>query len=204
MAWLNICFLLESQLCRCFGQIVDNTRLVAHRSLSSFTFLLCEVVDSEKMLTHHFILVVFLVIFLRGVHSTIWIKNVRSQGPAAAIAGTKCLATLTKYYFYDPTITRTKTIVISHSRYVSSPVREIQLQYLEWLHHTIATGDMEGCVQWNWFTHFQLKLIGMFLALACSSSWFRTIIRSNTSSPFKRMPFMKPISTCWLWTISRE
>lgn len=98
------------------------------------------------MLFHRCVVVALLVIFLRNTQSTIWIKNIRSQGPAAAIAGTKCLATLSKQFFYDPSVTRTKNLVISYTRHISSPANEIQQQYLEWLHQIIADGDMEGCV----------------------------------------------------------
>lgn len=107
----------------------------------------------EIMLIHRCIIVALLVIFLRNAQSTIWIKNIRSQGPAAAIAGTKCLATLSKYYFYDPSVTRTKNLVISYTRHISSPANEIQQQYLEWLHQIIADGDMEGCVHYSLVQH---------------------------------------------------
>lgn len=126
---------------------LQNTTLHIYRV--PFVFSLCRAAEciEEIMLIQHRVVVALLVIFVRNAHSTIWIKNVRSQGPAAAIAGTKCLATFTQYYFWDSSVTRTKNMVVSYTRSISSPAKEIQQQYLEWLHHIIAGGDMERCVQ---------------------------------------------------------
>lgn len=215
VAWFNIYFLKKLQLCRCFGKMVDAVvrkctlyslhKWIGRWCLSHLCLFNCSLelwgAAMKKMLIHDRIAVVLLVFFCRNAHSTIWIKNVRSQGPAAAIAGTKCLATLTKYYFYDATLARTKNMVVSYTRSISSPANEIQQQYLEWVHPTIAGGEMDGWVLQNYAIH-STYFNNRFSVSAFSCSWFRTSVRSMPLQPFKRMPFMKPISTCSLWTIS--
>lgn len=81
---------------------------------------------------------------IQVVQSTIWIKNVRLQGLAAATAGKECLATLTKAYFYSEDSTRPKNIVVTYSYNISLPGSEIQQRYLTWLHHSIVKGEIDG------------------------------------------------------------
>lgn len=138
----------KSQLCRCSGKNRHNSqqRHIPPVVIRILPALQCGV-NCSIMLTESSVLVVaILVIFVRNAHSTIWIKNIRSQGPAAAIAGTKCLAKFTEYYFHEPTLPRTKSMVISYTHSISSPAKEIQQQYLKWLHHNTGSGNIERCV----------------------------------------------------------
>lgn len=61
------------------------------------------------------------------VYASIWIKNIKSFGPAATIAGTRCLTTLTQYYFKSPMLARTKNLVMSYTRNMSPPAENIQV-----------------------------------------------------------------------------
>lgn len=81
---------------------------------------------------------------IQVVYSTIWIKNLRLQGLAAATAGKECLATLTKGYFYSENSTRPKNIVVTYTYNISLPASEIQQRYLTWLHHSIVKGEIDG------------------------------------------------------------
>lgn len=72
---------------------------------------------------------------------SIWIKGIKSYGPSSAIAGSRCLAILTKYYFYDPTIMRAKNMILSHTRNLTSPAAEVEAEYLYWLHNAVADKD---------------------------------------------------------------
>lgn len=84
-------------------------------------------------------------ILIRCCVCSIWIKGIKSYGLSGANAGSQCLAILTKYYFYDPTIMRAKNMIISHTQNLTSPSADIEAEYLTWMHHTIANGnDLEG------------------------------------------------------------
>lgn len=90
-------------------------------------------------------LVLFLVlisILIKFCLCSIWIKGIKSYGPSASIAGSQCLATLTQYYFYNPTVMRAKNIIISHTQNLSYPAAEIEAEFLAWMHHTIANEDI--------------------------------------------------------------
>lgn len=69
----------------------------------------------------------------------------KSYGPSNAIAGSRCLAILTKYYFYDPTIMRAKNMIVSHTKNLTSPAADIEVEYLTWIHRTIVNEkELEG------------------------------------------------------------
>lgn len=83
------------------------------------------------------------IFFITKSNSTIWIKNVKFQSARAAFIGCECLTVMTKHYFSDPDIPRTKNLVMSYTNGMTSPAIEIQQRYLIWLHHSIANGSME-------------------------------------------------------------
>lgn len=76
------------------------------------------------------------------VEGTIWIKNVKSYGPAATLAGKNCLAVMTKYYFRSPTLARTQNLLIAYARDLTIPAENIQRSYLSWIHEAILDGEL--------------------------------------------------------------
>lgn len=76
-------------------------------------------------------------------HASIWIKNVKSYGPSAAIIGADCLSTLTKFYLKDPSLTRSRNLVISYSQNLTVPADNIQRLFLQWIHEAIVRGEVD-------------------------------------------------------------
>lgn len=74
--------------------------------------------------------------------SSIWIKNIKSYGPASTTSGKNCLAIMTKYYFQSPFLTRTQNMVMAYARDLTLPAENIQRKYLLWVHDAIFEGEL--------------------------------------------------------------
>lgn len=85
----------------------------------------------------------WLIVNTKLVTPTVWLRNTNERGPAAAAAGTKCLAELAKYYFYRPTITRTQNLAIIQTKNLSSPASETAGNFLAIMHEMIADEEIE-------------------------------------------------------------
>lgn len=77
------------------------------------------------------------------VTPTVWLRNTNERGPAAAAAGTKCLAELAKFYFHRPTITRSQNIAIIQTKNLSSPAAETAGNFLSMMHEMIAAEEIK-------------------------------------------------------------
>lgn len=102
------------------------------------------------------VLIVLVIEHKNLANCSIWIKNVKSFGPSSTLAGTKCLTTLTRYYFQEPESKRVKNLVMSYTRNMSTPAENIQRMYLSWIHHALASGNLTEYV----------KLRSLFLVVA--------------------------------------
>lgn len=90
---------------------------------------------------------IFLLLNFGNSNASIWIKNVQLYGSATIAIGTKCLSTISKYYFEDEsTLTRSKILVVSFTRNLSTPANDIQKSYLLWVHEAILNGEMNKYV----------------------------------------------------------
>lgn len=86
----------------------------------------------------------FLLSFLINLASTsIWIDNMRSKDETAVLSGRKCLSKISKYFFRNPEITRTRNLAIFHSGNLTRPASDIESEFLLWLHRAIAFGKFE-------------------------------------------------------------
>lgn len=77
-------------------------------------------------------------------NASIWIKNVKFYSPAATAVGVKCLATMTKFYLKDPTLTRAGNLVVAINRNLTIPADNVQRYYLRWIHPAIASGEIKS------------------------------------------------------------
>lgn len=89
----------------------------------------------------HFIYIIS-VVCIPTAESSIWIKNIKSYGPASTIAGKNCLAIMTKYYFRSPLLTRSKNMVMAYAHDLTLPAENIQRKYLLWVHEAILEGEL--------------------------------------------------------------
>lgn len=90
---------------------------------------------------------VFIVVLAMccAASSTVWLRYPNDRGPAAVHAGSECLQTVAEKFFYDPLITRSKNMVISHTTNMSAPAAEIGGTFLALMHNVIAEGvTMKG------------------------------------------------------------
>lgn len=76
----------------------------------------------------------------------VWLRPKNERGPAAIMAGIKCLEQMIHIYFYDPLITRTKNMLILHTNNMTSPAAEIEIKILELMNTNIANGSIAGFV----------------------------------------------------------
>lgn len=99
--------------------------------------------EKQKFLQKHWLIIILILIIHCNFSSAIvWLRNTNERGPAAANSGTKCLAELAKFFFYDPTITRTQNVAIMHTNGLSSPAAEILGNFLSLMHRMIATEEI--------------------------------------------------------------
>lgn len=87
---------------------------------------------------------ILVCIILTHSNASIWIKNVKHYGPAATAVGVKCLATMTKFYLKDPTLTRAGNLVVAFSRNLTIPADNVQRYYLRWIHAAITSGEVKS------------------------------------------------------------
>lgn len=69
------------------------------------------------------------------VNSIVWLRNSNDRGPAAVQAGTACLQTVAQKFFYDPSVTRSKNMVILYTANMSAPAAEISSTFLALMMH---------------------------------------------------------------------
>lgn len=104
-------------------------------------WLFC-IVRSIKPKMFRTYLILIAVIIIGNVNASIWIKNVKSYGPSATIAAKNCLAIMTKYYFREPTLSRSQNLVVVYAKNLSVPAENIQNSYLSWVHAAIYDGEI--------------------------------------------------------------
>lgn len=75
------------------------------------------------------------------VSATVWLRYPNDRGPAAVQAGCSCLLAVTKDYFYDPWVTRSKNMVILHTANMSAPAAEIEINFLAKIHDVVVKAD---------------------------------------------------------------
>lgn len=89
--------------------------------------------------------VAILIVFssFNSANASIWIKNIKAYGPTAAAHGVQCLSTMTKYYLKEPTLSRTRNLVVSYTQNLSVPADNLQRLYLKWIHRAISSGEVD-------------------------------------------------------------
>lgn len=90
-----------------------------------------------------FLIVFVLLCISLKCNASIWIKNVKSYGPTAAQVGAQCLSLMSKYYFKEKELTRSRTMVVSYTRNLSIPADNIQRLYLNWVHEAIISSELD-------------------------------------------------------------
>lgn len=84
-----------------------------------------------------------LLVSLSHSNASIWIKNVKSYGPSASAFGVKCLTTMTKLYLKEPSLSRSRNLVVSYIQNLTIPADNVQRLFLKWIHEAIVQGDVD-------------------------------------------------------------
>lgn len=209
--WFNIYFLIESQLCRCFGKPVDDAATKYHAA-------------------HHSSAICVFIVRGSRVHWRNYADpSLRCRGASDDFRSERTINDLDKKCTFARAGRRhSRHKVLGHIDQILflGLINNAYKKYGRIVHanHIIACQRNSAAIFGMAASHhcrrrygrvrsaqvissnFQTKIIinCIHFALAFRCSWFRTIIRSMPLQPFKRMPFMKPTITCWLWTIFQK
>lgn len=88
--------------------------------------------------------ILMLLLVVDRSSATTFLRPPNNRGPGAALAGRNCLERVTRHYFNDTRVSRTKNMVIMHSANLSAPAAEIEVNFLTLMHQSIAAKELTG------------------------------------------------------------